>query len=259
MKKIFLTLFFAAGIFVLWSHGEMVWSNRRFLDEPRVHKIEKGEYLSRLAQQYYGDPQRWRELALINRAPNPNHVEVGEEIFVPAANAVAEIGRARTLTKVNALVNDQEKLARESSRPITEIAPATIPSPSGEVTTGNETTEPVAPIEETPTPVATEPVANETSFPWLWVGLGTIVLALAGIVIYRRRQNAEPEMNFTFKPKENGFDDSDHRRQFGESWPFKPQPANQKQETGEQTKDKDTGSDDFRSRRKYSESITATN
>jgi hypothetical protein len=69
MKKILLTLFFAAGIFVLWSHGEMVWSNRRFLDEPRVHKIEKGEYLSRLAQQYYGDPQRWRELALINRAP----------------------------------------------------------------------------------------------------------------------------------------------------------------------------------------------
>jgi hypothetical protein len=259
MKKIFLTLFFAAGIFVLWSHGEMVWSNRRFLDEPRVHKIEKGEYLSRLAQQYYGDPQRWRELALINRAPNPNHVEVGEKILVPAANVVAEIGRARTLTKVNALVNDQEKLTHEPSQPLTETAPATTPTPSGEATTGNGTAEPVAPVEETPAPIAIEPVTNETSFPWLWVGLGIVVLALAGIVIYRRRQNAEPETNSAFKAKENSFDDSRNRGQYGESWPFKAQPAEQKKEDGEETKDKDTGSDDFRNRRKYGESITATN
>lgn len=259
MKKIFLSVFFAAGIFVLWSHGEMVWSNRLFLDEPRVHKIEKGEHLSRLAQRYYGDPQRWRELALINRAPNPNHVEVGEEILVPAANAVAEIGRARTLTKVNALVNDQEKLTREPSQPLTETAPATTPTPSGEITTGNGTAEPVAPVEETPAPIAIEPVANETSFPWLWVGLGVVVLALAGIIIYRRRQNAEPEAKFAFKPKENSFDDSRNRRQYGENWPFKAQPANQKKEDSEETKEKDTGSDDLRSRRKYGESITATN
>ncbi|MCI0698817.1 LysM domain-containing protein [candidate division KSB1 bacterium] len=259
MKKIFLTLFFAAGIFVLWSHGEMVWSNRRFLDEPRVHKIEKGEYLSRLAQQYYGDPQRWRELALINRAPNPNHVEVGEKIFVPAANVVAEIGRARTLTKVNALVNDQEKLTREPSQPLTETAPATTPTPSGEATTGNGTAEPVAPVEGTPAPIAIEPVANETSFPWLWIALSAVVFALAGFIIYRWRQNAEPKVNFTVKPKENSFDDFLNRRHYGESGPIKAQPADQKKEDDEETKDKDTGSDDFRSRRKYDESITATN
>jgi hypothetical protein len=259
MKKIFLTLFFAAGIFVLWSHGEMVWSNRRFLDEPRVHKIEKGEYLSRLAQQYYGDPQRWRELALVNRAPNPNHVEVGEEILVPAASVVAEIGRAHTLTKVNALVNDQKKLVREPSQPITENTPATTPTSSGEVTTGNGTAEPVAPVEETPVPIATAPVANETSFPWLWIGLGLIVLALAGIVIYRRRQNAEPETNFAFKSKENGFDDSRNRNQYGESWPFKAQPFDHKKEEVAEPRDQDSGSDDLRSRRKYGESVTATN
>lgn len=252
MKKLFLSLFFAAGIFMLWSHGEMVWSKRLFLDEPRVHKIEKGEYLSRLAQQYYGDPQRWRELALINRAPNPNHVEVGETILVPAANVVAEIGRARTLTKINALVNDQEKLAREPSRPVTETAPVPSPIPSGEITPGNGTAQPVA-------PVATEPVANETSFPWLWIGLGAVVLALVGFIVYRRRQNAELETNFAFKPKENGVDDSRNRKQYGENWPFKAQSAEQKKEEGEKTKDQGAGSDDFRSRRKYGESVTATN
>jgi hypothetical protein len=257
MKKLFLFMFFAAGIFVLWSHGEMVWSDRRFLDEPRVHKIEKGEYLSRLAQQYYGNPQRWRELALVNRAPNPNHVEVGETILVPAANVVAEIGRARTLTKVNALVNDQEKLVQEPSQPITDNAPVATPTPSGEVTTGNGAAEPV---EETPAPIATEsPITKEISFPWLWVGLGAIVLALAGFIIYRRRQNAEPETNFAFKPKENGFDGSRNRKQYGENWPFKAQPAEQRKGDGEEAKDQNTGSDDFRNRRKYDESITATN
>ncbi len=256
MKKIFLFLLFAAGIFVLWSHGEMVWSSRLFLDEPRVHKIEKGEYLSRLAQQYYGDPQRWRELALINRAPNPDHVEVGEEILIPAANMVAEIGRARTLTKVNALVNEQEKLTREPAQPITETVPTATPAPPGEVTTGNGTPEPV---EETPAPIAMAPVANETSFPWLWIALGAVVFALAGFIIYRWRQNAAPKVNFTVKPKENSFDDFLNRRHYGESGPLKAQPADQKKEDGEETKDKDTGSDDFRSRRKYGESITTTN
>jgi hypothetical protein len=258
MKKLFLTLFFAAGIFLLWSQGEMVWSNRLFLDEPRVHKIEKGEYLSRLAQQYYGDPQRWRELALVNRAPNPNHVEVGEEILVPAANVVAELGRAHTLTKVNALVNDQKKLVQEPSQPITDNAPATTPTPSGEVTTGNGTAQPVAPVEETPAPIATEPATKETSFRWLWVGLGAAMLALVGIVIYRRRQNAEPETNFAFKSKENGYDDFRNRRHYGENGPLKTQPFDHKKEEVAEPQDQDSGSDDFRSRRKYGESVTAT-
>jgi LPXTG-motif cell wall-anchored protein len=263
MKKLFLSIFFAAGIFMLWSHGEMVWSNRLFLDEPQVHKIQKGEYLSQLAKQYYGDPQRWRELALINRAPNPNHVEVGEEILVPAANVVNEIGRARTLTKVNALVKDQETLVRQPSQPITETAPATTPTPSAEVTTGNGTAEPAAPVEETPAPTATEPITNETSFPWLWVGLGVAVIALAGLVIYRRRQNArqnaEQEAIAAFKKKENGFEDFRHRRYYGQSGAAQAQSVEQKKkEDREEAEDKETRGDEFRSRQRHGESITAT-
>lgn len=263
MKKLFLILFFAAGIFVLWSYGETVWSNRLFIDTPRVHKIEKGEYLSKLAERYYGDAQRWRELALINRAPNPNHVEVGEEILIPAANVAAEIGRARTLTKVNALVTDQEELAQEPSQPITGTAPTTAPAPSGEATPGNGTAEPVEAVEETPAPIAPEPATDETGFPWLWAGLGVLVLALFGLVIYRRRQNAqadaEPEVNAAFRKKENGFEDFRRLRYSGESTPAKAQPADQKKEDREEAENKDAGSEEFRSRRRYSESVTATN
>jgi LysM repeat protein len=168
MKKIFLTLFFAASIFVLWSSSELLWSNRRLLDEPRVHKIEKGEYLSKIAQKYYGDPQRWHELALINRAPNPHHVEAGEEILVPAAKVVEEIERTRTLTRVNLLVDEQERLVvRGPAAPVTTTTPppATVPSP--EATTGNEATEPMTPANGgaesfSPEVEATEPSGMET-------------------------------------------------------------------------------------------------
>ncbi len=217
MKKLFLTLFFAAGIFMLWSHGEMLFGNRLFLDEPRVHKIEKGEYLSKLAKQYYGDPQRWRELALINRAPNPDHVEVGEEILVPAANAVTEISRARTLTKVNTLFGEQQTLAtRQSSPAITQTDPATTTAPSSEITPGNGTTAPHQTVVENSAPAVTEPVSTKTEFPWPLAGAGAavIVIATAGFVFYRRRQKAQAE---AAQKSERHFENFRPRRHYGES------------------------------------------
>jgi len=226
MKKLFLSLFFATGIFILLSQGEIVWSNRLYLDEPRVHKIEKGEYLSKLAERYYGDPQRWRELALINRAPNPNHVEVGEEILVPAANKAAEVSRARTLTQVNTIVRDQEGLAvREPSTPMTNAAPTTtMPTSAPEVNRGNGTIEPepVAPItEETPAPVV-----EENGFPWLWVGIGAAILAIVGVILYRRRQSTEQEVDINIEKKDNGVEEFRSRRQYG--MPAKSQNTEQK-------------------------------
>jgi len=221
MKKIFLTIFFAAGIFVLWSHSEIVLSNRLYLDEPQVHKIEKGEYLSLLAKKYYGDPQRWRELALINRAPNPDHVEVGEEILVPASNKVAEISRARTLTQVNTLVGDQEKFAvRVPSVPMTDVAPATPTSTSAPQITGNGTLEP-----RDTAPVVDEPVSpgEKTAFPWIWLGIGAAVIALMiGFVMFRRRQSVDQNVEVEVKDeKQSRIDDFRPRRQYGDASPAK--------------------------------------
>jgi len=245
MKKLFLTLFFAAGIFMLWSHGEMLLGNRLFLDEPRVHKIEKGEYLSKLAKQYYGDPQRWRELALINRAPNPDHIEVGEEILVPAANAIVEISRARTLTKVNALVGEQQTLTTRKSPPsITQTNPATTTAPSSEITPGNGATVPQQPVVETPAPGVTEPAATKTEFPWPLVGIGAAVfaIAVAGFVLYRRRQKAQAEAAIAVKKKESHFDDFRPRRHYGENAAAKAESADQ----DDDAKDNDDDREDLR-------------
>lgn len=241
MKKLFLTLFFAAAIFMIGSHGEMLWGNRLFLDEPRVHKIEKGEYLSKIAEQYYGDPQRWRELALINRAPNPNHVEVGEEILVPAANLVQEISRAHTLTQVNTVVKEQQRLA--TATPATPNAPTATPA---------ITIAPHEPMAETPAPVVSEPVAPKNELPWRWilVGAAMLILAIIGFMRHRRRQAEEAEVAIPARKREDSFEDFRRRRQYGESELTKGTQGIE----DEPEQDKGNDQEDSRSRRRHAES-----
>lgn len=198
MKKLFLTVFFAGGIFLLLSQGEVLWSKLKFLDEPRIHKVRKGESLSKLAQQHYGDAQHWRELALVNRAPKPNHIQVGEEILLPSATVINELSRSRTLSRVNTLLGDQENAAERttpssstaSTKPTNgshSIAPSEKPAGTSDPSGGSvpETTpEPIAPQSNT--------TSEDTSFPWFWLAIGIILVAgVVGFLLYRRKQTEE--------------------------------------------------------------------
>ncbi len=111
LKSLLLALLFAA----VWIHGETLWSGRLFLDEPRIHVIQDGEFLSKIAQMYYGRASYWRVLALINRAPNPDRIYPGEQIILPDQQSVARLARARRLSEVNALTAEQEQLAKLES------------------------------------------------------------------------------------------------------------------------------------------------
>lgn len=86
----------------------LVWCKRLILDEPTVHQVNAGEYLSKISQQYYGDAKYWRELALVNRAPDSDLIFPGEEIFIPAIEVIMQLHQARSLSRVNSLV-DAEK------------------------------------------------------------------------------------------------------------------------------------------------------
>jgi len=212
MKKIFLMLFLVGGFFLLLSHGEVLWSKRKFLDEPRVHKVQKGESLSKLAKQYYGSPKRWRELALVNRAPKPSHLQVGEEILLPSASVINELRRSRTITRVNTLIGEQQKAATAgasevSSLPIQPHAPAT----QVETPAVNAEDHSLVP-ETTPETIAT-PAAG-SAFPWFWLALGVMIIAgAAGFIWYRRRQAEKSEDDATtFEPRRS-FDDRARERQ----------------------------------------------
>ncbi len=203
MKKLFLTMLFTIGIFLLLSQHEMLWSKRRFLDEPRVHRVQKGESLSQLAKQNYGSTKRWRELALVNRAPKPNHLEVGEEILLPSATVINELRRTRTLTRVNTLIGEQQaaQVTQTSERPqqqpaatSPEVAPAT--SSANNQLVPETTPETIVPQHDAPA---------ESSFPWFWLAIGLMLIGgVAGFIWYRRQQ-AEKAANETkmVEPRRN--------------------------------------------------------
>jgi hypothetical protein len=225
MKKLMLSVFFMVGIFVLASQGELLWSSRLLLDESRVHKVQKGESLSLLAKRYYGDPQRWRELALLNRAPNPNLVLPGEEVLVPAVGSINEMSRVKTITKFNSLANEQERLAVvETPEAMRQFGQSTSPSATStqiaqergtgladenQAVSGNGSVEPATSssadysdpsaatsedglVEENAR--LTDDVQESGGFPWFWLAVAAIVAGgVFAFVSYRKRAAAKDE------------------------------------------------------------------
>lgn len=208
MKKLFLTMLFTVGIFLLLAQNETLWSKRRFLDEPRVHRVQKGESLSQLAKQNYGSTKRWRELALVNRAPKPSHLEVGEEILLPSAAVINELRRTRTLTRVNTLIGEQQaaKVTQTSERPQQQPS-ATSPetAPLAQTPTASSPSDQLVPETTPETIVPQHDASAESSFPWFWLAIGLMLIGgVAGFIWYRRQQ-AEKAANETkmVEPRRN--------------------------------------------------------
>ena len=49
----------------------------------RIHRVQRGETLDRISARYYGDPTRWRALALANGIEDPLAIRPGSLITVP--------------------------------------------------------------------------------------------------------------------------------------------------------------------------------
>ena len=110
MKKFLLTVLFAALLLGLFAREELVWCKRLLTGEATLHTIQDGEYFSKLSQSYYGTAEYWRELALINRAPNADLVFPGETVIIPGPEAIKELHAANSLTGVNTIVESQQRL-----------------------------------------------------------------------------------------------------------------------------------------------------
>ena len=51
----------------------------------KKYVIQAGDTLGKIAQQFYGDAGRWKEIAEANKdqIPNPDMIQVGQEIKIP--------------------------------------------------------------------------------------------------------------------------------------------------------------------------------
>ena len=108
-----IVLFVIAVLIAGYAHDQFSWAKRLLLGTPTTHVIQQGEYLSQIAKQYYGSADYWRELALINRAPDSDLVFPGEEIIIPSLDVIKEIRRTSWLSKVNSYVkNEEDVIAR---------------------------------------------------------------------------------------------------------------------------------------------------
>lgn len=100
------------------------------LDQPnsiestvKTHKVEKGESLWTIAENYYGDGFRWVDIATENKLPNASVLDVDQELVIPEIDVVAS----------NDVVIESEEVATS----VTSNEPVTLTSATYEVVKGD--------------------------------------------------------------------------------------------------------------------------
>jgi LysM repeat protein len=169
MKKILIVFILVSVVVGMYSEENLLWCKKMLFNEPTKHIIQKGDYFSKLSKQYYGTTKYWRELALINRAPDKDLVFPGEEVIIPSLDAVKKLHRSRSLTTVNSIVDDQvEWIAKNHNVSTTPLASQT-PVQGQQTVTETSRDESVLPQEEVQAenaaidPVPTVAIENKTA------------------------------------------------------------------------------------------------
>ncbi len=110
MKRFLFTIILMGLMVIFMEPASNLMSRFLRLNGPETHEIQNGEWLSKVAVQYYGDVSYWKELALVNRAPNGNLIYPGEKIIVPGFDAIQKIRKSRSLSSVNDIVGIQQDI-----------------------------------------------------------------------------------------------------------------------------------------------------
>lgn len=217
MKRFMFTIALMGTLVVFWDPARNLFSKFLRLEAPTTHEIQKGDWLSKIARQYYGDVSYWRELALVNRAPDGDLIFPGEKIIVPNFETVQQIRRTRSLAKVNDLVREQQEILAgrvpaEDAKPLAVIEKAApteessggfgveeAPTPNSQ---GDElATMPDSPEEEVTPSYPSTWEATEASEPSFWLSTPVLtalvilgVVALIGVFLYVQKKRRQDEV-----------------------------------------------------------------
>lgn len=200
MKKVLITLLLMTAAVLFLEPAQTLLSKFLTLEKPTEYQIREGDWLSKIAKEYYNNPSYWKELALVNRAPKGDRIFPGEKVIVPSFRAIQEIRRARSLSKVNQLIREQQNLmdgatAVLQSPPI-ESAPA---SPA-------KTVKLISPSSEVRSPRWEEEVAevgrpSKLDYALLSGVAAMVLLFVGGIYFYVRKKNADEVQVYGHKPE----------------------------------------------------------
>lgn len=224
MKR-FLFCIVLMGFLVLFMEpaGNLL-SNLLRLDQPMTHQIQEGDWLSKIAERNYGDASYWKELALINRAPDGDMIFPGEEVIVPSFEAIRKVRESRRLSAVNDIVEMQQDILagrmQVEREPLADAQqqPQQKPEPVTERPSAAQSEQ--SPEEETAAPDLAEhygtngsqdtPFYRSTLFITGVVILG-VILAI-GIFLYYRQKKRE-DVNF-YGASEEEQDETEDRNLF---------------------------------------------
>lgn len=198
------------------TNEQIVWCERLILGEPTTHVIQDGEYLSVIAKKYYGNADYWRELALINRAPNSNLVFPGEEIIVPKKAVIEQIKRTRRLSLVNQFVKGEEDiLARLKNDESQKLALDSGGSESA-ISEGQSV---MQTADEQTAAAEDSRVERSSSVYMILLIIGIVLLAATITLLIYRKRKADQEINtvrdaeFSEEQPEPGYDDYIDKRE----------------------------------------------
>lgn len=213
MKKILILFVLVSVVFGLYSEENILWCKKLLFNDPTTHTIQKGDYFSKLSKQYYGTSKYWRELALINRAPNKDLVVPGEKVIIPGLEAIKKLSRSRTLTSVNDIVTHQEEwLAKYGSENGAQFAQQTTTAQAPAQSAAQiETAQPLAEEQGTEAELATPENLNEELIPQpdikessampiiLTIIAVALIVGIMSLYLYRRKKKYQLE---EFEPTE---------------------------------------------------------
>ncbi len=189
MKKAVLVIILTAGFLSLFAWEELVWCKRLLMDEASIHTIQKDETLSGISKHYYGDAHYWRQLALINRAPDSDLVFPGEHILIPDQETMQKLSQSRSLTSVNAIVANVKAML-DFNEPVEPALPIPSPDPQMKQETSAQ---PLPQSKLSPAEKTVGPVSSENGIPWFVWAIGAIVLVALGwlgLRVYQNRQKS---------------------------------------------------------------------
>lgn len=214
MKRFLCTVTLMGLLVVFMEPAGKLLSSFLRLDQPTLYEIQEGDWLSKIAERYYGDASYWKELGLINRSPDGDRIYPGEKLIVLSFEAIQKIRTSRSLTVINEIVNLQQDLL--AGRIDRQTAPVAAGRDEMAVTLGHEpgTREesPEILLSEANLELSPEAAADESTIIFGTVAqaetpsfLSTaavtgitvlVVILLMGILMYLREKKRDEEISY---------------------------------------------------------------
>lgn len=206
MRKFLFTIMLMALVVLAMGPGEALISRFLLLESPTSQKIGRGDWLSKIALKNYGDASYWRELALVNRAPNADLIFPEEQIIIPSFAAVQKIRTTRSLEVVNEIIREQEQMmASNASKAYegTSLPETEQPNESEFVETQSEPLVPELQSEaspsggDSPDAILDDYLSEESSTPFflstpVLTGAALLIVVVAiAFVMYRRNKKRQ--------------------------------------------------------------------